>query len=74
MDEESARILNCTSNCWPEHSFTYNDLKKPTGEKFREILMLFLKGILTSNYQLSSVCYAKYFRKLFVQIICLFVI
>lgn len=56
VDEESARIVNCMNNCWPEYSFTYNDLRKPTGEKFRDVLVKFLKGILGVNYQLSSVC------------------
>lgn len=60
IDEESARIVNCINNCWPEYSFTYSDLRKPTGEKFRDILMVFLKGILPTNYQLSSVSFNLY--------------
>ena len=55
VDEESTRIVNCINNCWPEYSFTYSDLRKPTAEKFRDVLLKFLKGIVGVNYQLSSV-------------------
>ena len=55
MDEESARIMNCVNSCWPELTFTITDLRKPTGDKFRELLLLFLKGIIGGNYQLPGV-------------------
>ena len=54
-DEEIVRIVNCINSCWPEYPFTYADIRKPTGEKFRDVLGKFLQGFLGGNYQLPTV-------------------
>ena len=56
-DEETLRIVNCVNSCWPEFTFTHGDIRKPTGEKFRELLLRFLTGFLGGNYQLPNVCF-----------------
>ena len=55
-DEETLRIVNCVNSCWPEFTFTHGDIRKPTGDKFRELLLRFLTGFLGGNYQLPNVC------------------
>ncbi len=55
VDEEVGRIVNCINSCWPEYAFTHLDIRKPSGEKFRDVLGRFLKGFLGYNYQLSHV-------------------
>ena len=55
MDEDVTRILNCVNCCWPEIPFTHNDIRRPTGEKFRELLRQFLKSFIVGNYQLPNV-------------------
>jgi len=52
-DEELARVVNCVNSCWPEFAFTYADVRKPTGEKFRELLFRFLTAFL-GNDQLQN--------------------
>jgi len=53
-DEETLRIVNCVNSCWPEFTFTHGDIRKPTGDKFRELLLRFLTGFLGGNYQLPN--------------------
>lgn len=65
VDEEVGRIVNCINSCWPEYAFTYLDIRKPSGEKFRDILGRFLKGFLGYNYQLSNVSLLFYLFLLF---------
>ena len=59
MDEEqAARVLSCINGCWPEFPFTMQDLngKKPmSADKFKELLILFLRGLLGGDYQLPGV-------------------
>ena len=60
MDEELGRIVHCVTSCWPEFNFSVNDIngKKPmTGERFRELLYLFLQGFIGDNYHLPGVRY-----------------
>ncbi len=57
QDEDVVRIVNCINSCWPEYSFTALDVRRPCGEKFRDVLGKFLKGFLSCNYQLPSVSY-----------------
>ncbi|XP_046640134.1 tropomyosin-like [Daphnia pulicaria] len=54
-DEEIVRIVNCINSCWPEYPFTYADIRKPTGEKFRDVLSKFLQGFLGCNYQYPAI-------------------
>ncbi len=59
MEEEQInRVLGCINSCWPEFPFTLQDIngRKPmSGDKFRELLILFLRGFLGSDYQLPGV-------------------
>lgn len=55
QEEEISRIVNCINSCWPEVPFTYVDIRKPSGEKFRDVLSKFLKGFFVCNYQLPGV-------------------
>lgn len=55
QEEDVERIVNCINSCWPDSSFTYMDIRKPCGEKFRDVLKKFLKGFLGGNYQLPTV-------------------
>ena len=55
VDDDVSRIMNCVNSCWPEFSFTYMDFRKPSGEKFRDILGKFLQGFLGCQYQIPSV-------------------
>ena len=55
QDEDVCRIVNCINSCWPEYSFTALDVRRPCGEKFRDVLGKFLKGFLSCNYQIPSV-------------------
>lgn len=61
QDEEIIRIVNCVNSCWPDYPFTYVDIRKPTGEKFRDVLGKFLKGFLGGNYQLPGVSLAFFY-------------
>lgn len=54
-DDEVGRVVNCINSCWPEFPFTQNDMRKPTSEKFREVLLKLLRGVLGTGYQLPSV-------------------
>nr|CAH0103174.1 unnamed protein product [Daphnia galeata] len=53
-DEEIVRIVKCINSCWPEYPFTYEDIRKPTGEKFGEILFMFLQEFFGRNYKLPN--------------------
>ena len=49
-DEDILRIVECIDGCWPELAFSYADIRKPTGEKFCQILNKFLKGFVGDSY------------------------
>ena len=53
MDDDVTRILNCVNSCWPEIPFSHNDIRRPTGEKFRELLRQFLKSFIVGNNSCS---------------------
>lgn len=55
LEDDIARIVNCINSCWPDYPFTYVDIRKPSSEKFRDVLSKFLKGFLGCNYQLPGV-------------------
>ena len=55
MDDDVTRILNCVNSYWPAISFTHNDIRRPPGEKFRELLRQFFKSFIIDNFQLPNV-------------------
>ena len=58
MERSDEDIVECIKSCWPEFTFNVADIRRPIGDKFRDILFLFLKTFNSGNsgnYQLPGV-------------------
>ena len=55
MERSDEEIVHCINSCWPEFPFGIPDIRRPSGEKMREILLRFLKTFISGNYQLPNV-------------------
>jgi len=57
MERSDEDIVECIKSCWPEFTFNVADIRRPIGDKFRDILFLFLKTFNSGNsgnYQLPG--------------------